>query len=693
MNEHRLPPSPQIQTLRAEAETRLANACVERRAGWCPERLLHELQVHEIELEMQNESLRLAQEAQQELLDRYVVLFDFAPVGYLTLTDSGLIAEANLTVASMLGVERDQLLNCPFDQYIVPSDRQRWQSHRSSALGKDENESLDLLFWRADHEAVVGHLDCRRQQGADGCLTLFISIADITDWKRVEDALSKSEAFSRDILDSVPSEIAVLDRDGIIISVNSAWQRFAEENGVDQSCPAPKIGVGANYLAVCETATGRFSEGALAVRNGIGAVLSGCLRGFSHEYACHWGDDQRWFSMSVTPISLNGYGAVIAHTDITERKLAELQLQVNERRLRLAKEAANLGVFDHGIADGTHEWDSRARELWGFSPTEEMTFEKFMAGVHPDDRAATQAAVDRALDPMESGEYLAEYRVINRQDGTVRHVVANGRVSLIDGRPVRFTGTIKDVSEQKKLEMAARERRSEMELLVNQQVAAHTAAAIAHELNQPLVAVSAYSEAALRMLSETMVNRERLTHALNGAVDQVQRAGQTLHELLAFLHRGETESEPVDINKVVLEALSLAAEGGYADFRQIIELEQGLRPVLANRLQLQKVLVILFQNSVDAMRGAGVSEASITISVRTTGGGSLAHVTVHDSGPGLDPETVHRIFEPFFTTKPDGIGLGLAISRALIEAHGGQLWAEVDSGPGATFHFTLPFAP
>lgn len=547
---------PPAQTLRAEAESSLAKTRRELLAEWSPERLLHELQVHEIELEMQNESMRLAQEAQQESLDRYVALYDFAPIGYLTLTDSGLIIEANLTVASMLGVERHQLLRRRFDEFVSAGDREGWQMHRYIAMGKDEKESLDLSVRCGDKTTFVGHLECRRITGAEGALTLFVSIADIT-----------------------------------------------------------------------------------------------------------------------------------------ERKQAEIQLQLNENRLRLAKEAAHLGVFDHGIADGTHEWDARARELWGFDSTEEMTFEKFMAGVHPDDRAATQAAVDRALDPNGVGEYVAEYRVINRQDGIVRHIAANGRVSFVDGRPVRFTGTIKDISEQKQLELAAGEQRSEMALLVNQQVAAHTAAAIAHELNQPLVAISAYSEAALRMLSENTLNTERLNRALNGAVEQAQRAGRTLHELLEFLHRGETESEPVDLNGAVLDGLALAAESGYADFRQIVELEPDLRPVLANRLQLQKVLVILFQNSVDAMRSAGVAEGAITITVRTMAGGSMAHVTVQDTGPGLESETAHRIFEPFFTTKQGGIGLGLAISRALIEAHGGQLWAEVDRSPGATFHFTLPFAP
>jgi C4-dicarboxylate-specific signal transduction histidine kinase len=115
--------------------------------------------------------------------------------------------------------------------------------------------------------------------------------------------------------------------------------------------------------------------------------------------------------------------------------------------------------------------------------------------------------------------------------------------------------------------------------------------------------------------------------------------------------------------------------------------------VLANRLQLEKVVLNLLNNGVDAMRGAGISTAAISITVRTAEAGKMAQVTVHDSGPGLDAETAKRIFQPFFTTKSEGIGLGLSISRALVESHGGSLWLDLGDNTGATFHFTVPFAP
>jgi two-component system sensor kinase FixL len=124
----------------------------------------------------------------------------------------------------------------------------------------------------------------------------------------------------------------------------------------------------------------------------------------------------------------------------------------------------------------------------------------------------------------------------------------------------------------------------------------------------------------------------------------------------------------------------------------VIELAPELAPVRANRLQVEKVLVNLVQNGIEAMHDAGVESKAITITVRTAADGRMAHITVRDSGPGLDEATLQRMFDPFFTTKASGLGMGLPISRAIIEAHGGRLWVEPPQGAGISVHFTLPFA-
>jgi C4-dicarboxylate-specific signal transduction histidine kinase len=256
----------------------------------------------------------------------------------------------------------------------------------------------------------------------------------------------------------------------------------------------------------------------------------------------------------------------------------------------------------------------------------------------------------------------------------------------------RLVGIVQDITERKLLEINLQTHRNDTESFFKQQVAARTASAIAHELNQPLAAISAYSEVALHALSEKKFNPEKLKRVFEGCVAQAQRAGTSLHELMAFLQQGELVTEAFDLNDLIKDALKMAKGDGYSDFHPILQLDQHMPAVLANKTHIKKVTINLLRNGVEAMRGAGVSNAEITITVRTNTDMNMAHVTIKDKGPGISQDKVRRIFEPFFTTKPTGIGMGLAISRALIETNGGQLWLEPNNKPGATFHFTLPFA-
>lgn len=512
----------------------------------------------------------------------------------------------------------------------------------------------------------------------------FVAVMEnITERKRAADELRKlSQAVEQS-----PVSIMIADLEARIEYVNPA---FTQASGYSS---AEVLGQNPRFLKSGRTPSATHEEAWATL------VTGKIWRG---EFINHRKDGTEYIEIAtIAPIrqadgQVTHYVAVKA--DITELKRTMAELRVSEDRLRLAKAAAGLGIYDRDATTGSLQWDEQARAFFGVGPDEPVDYATFIAGVHPDDREATQAAIDQAFVPPGSGdchnEYSAEYRVVNRDDGSVRHILSNGQVFFVDGRAVRSVGVLKDISAQKKLEREIQERRSDMELLIKQQVAAQTAAAIAHELNQPLVSISAYSEAALRMLRDGTKSPEKLTRALEGAVQQSQRAGRTLHDLLDFLHKGDTTPELVDLTDAVHDALAIAEESGYGGFRQVLELERYLPPVLANRLQLQKVLVNLLHNGVDAMRGAGVPTAPITITVRITAARDMAQVTVQDSGPGLDAETAHRIFEPFFSTKSAGTGLGLAISRALIEAHGGQLWADLESKPdfGATFHFTLPFA-
>lgn len=245
------------------------------------------------------------------------------------------------------------------------------------------------------------------------------------------------------------------------------------------------------------------------------------------------------------------------------------------------------------------------------------------------------------------------------------------------------------ISTRRRHEAELNALRGDMEELLKQQVASQTAAAIAHELNQPLSAVASYTDAALRLLQAGNPAPEKLQRALEGGAAQTQRAGQVVRELLQFFQGREATIEPIDLREAIDRALAVVSSNGMDGVDLTVRLAPELRRVQANRLQIEKVLVNLVCNGVDAMRVAGVNPASIAIHVRPAAESNLAQVTVQDHGPGLSEEAVRRVFQPFYTTKPRGIGMGLSISRSLVEANGGRLWAEASSA-GGIFHFTLP---
>jgi signal transduction histidine kinase len=249
------------------------------------------------------------------------------------------------------------------------------------------------------------------------------------------------------------------------------------------------------------------------------------------------------------------------------------------------------------------------------------------------------------------------------------------------------------ISARRRQEAALKALRAEMEELLKLQVASQTAAAIAHELNQPLSALTSYADAALRMLQAGNPAPEKLQRAVEGGAAQAQRAGQVVRELLHFFQRRDTPIEAIDLRQAIDRALAVVESSGVGGLDPAVDLAPALRPVRASRLQIEKVLVNLVSNGADAMRAAGVSPQSITITVRPAAEDNMAQVTVRDCGPGLSEEAARRVFTPFYTTKPSGIGMGLAVSRALVEANGGRLWTEPAPGRGGIFHFTLPFAP
>lgn len=280
---------------------------------------------------------------------------------------------------------------------------------------------------------------------------------------------------------------------------------------------------------------------------------------------------------------------------------------------------------------------------------------------------------------------------LKRLDGKNFHARMGSLRVQIGGVPV-VSIVLTDISLQKRREKEMADRRNEMAELKKMQIAFQTAAAIAHDLNQPLLAIASYSEAALALLKSDKLELNKIVKAIASCERQAQRAGKSIHELLDHLSIKEVSAEVFDLNKTVGEVVNAARSEHELQFESILILEDRLPPVFANRAHVEKVLFNLLINSIEAMYGIDVSLPVIKITVRTGIDAHSAQLTIQDNGPGIGEGHLHLLFKPFFTTKSKGIGMGLAVSRSLIEANGGQLWVDSREGPGATFHLTLPFA-
>ncbi len=397
--------------------------------------------------------------------------------------------------------------------------------------------------------------------------------------------------------------------------------------------------------------------------------------------------------IGLSPINDHGKHLVLATFHFPDHSQQDKKaLWESEERLLLAKSAAGLGVFDFDLLNQTAVCDERIRELWGFAEDEPISYGKLTDGLHPQDLPIRNTALQRALDPDGNGEYQVEYRVINKKDRSEHWVATTGKVFFSNGNAIRMVGVVRDISNQKKLERDLRKQQAEMELLAKRQMAAQTAAAIAHDINQPLAAISAYSEVALHSVSSGQPDTTQLAYALQGCFTQAQRAGNSLHELLAFLQHSDTKVEAIDLNALLQELIGSIRNDHLYDFDLILELPGDLPAFSGNHTQIRKVLLNLLYNAAEAMRDADISPAIITIRAELTTDGKSIHVSVRDNGPGISSAIAQRLFEPFFTTKPNGIGMGLKISIAMIENLGGKLWMDNAEQNFTTFHFTLPRA-
>ena len=380
--------------------------------------------------------------------------------------------------------------------------------------------------------------------------------------------------------------------------------------------------------------------------------------------------------------SIEFVGAV---TDTTETNRAEEALRRSETYLAEAQRLTHTGSWVWRVAGGdalhlSEEW----YRIYGFDPQEGMpAWEERLQRVHQEDRAKWQAAIDRAI--TEKSDYEVEFRIL-LPDGTVKYIHTAGRPALnASGDLVEFVGSSTDITERKRAE----EAQADLAHINRVTTMGELTASLAHEVKQPIAAASTNANTCVRWLAGDTPNIEEARAAAMRIVKDAKRAGEIISRIRLLFKKGTPERELVDVNEVIREMIVLLrSEATRYSILIRTELAADLPQVMGDRVQLQQVLMNLIINSIDAMKDVdGARELSIK-SQRAENEEVVVSVT--DSGVGLPPQQADQIFNAFFTTKPHGTGMGLRISRSILESHGGRLWAAANSPRGAGFCFTLP---
>jgi PAS domain S-box-containing protein len=375
---------------------------------------------------------------------------------------------------------------------------------------------------------------------------------------------------------------------------------------------------------------------------------------------------------------------------IAERKRIEEELRRSEAHLAEAQRLTHTSSWTWNPATGRLQWSQEHFHIFGFDPEKgEPSYEGAVERIHPEDRPQFKRAVEQAV---RAGSDVDNSFRVALPDGSIRYCRSLGHPTVNESGEIEYVGTVMDVTERMRAEEALRDAQAELARVTRITGMGELAASIAHEINQPLAAVITNSDAALRWLANHPPNLEETREALKRTIRDANRASEVIKRFRALLTKDKPERLAVDINDAVNEVLLLTrSEQQRHQIKVETELAQDLPPVQGDRVQLQQVMLNLILNGIEAMSTVADRPRVLRIRSRMSDTGGLL-VAVEDTGVGIDPANMDRLFNPFFTTKSGGMGMGLAISRSIVEAHGGRLWATPASPHGTVFQFTLPRA-
>jgi two-component system, cell cycle sensor histidine kinase and response regulator CckA len=668
-----VPTTEELQTMLADLQADQSNNFLVFSALKTMEGLVHELQVYQVELEMQNRELREARQSLEAEQQRYVDLYDFAPNGYVTLDEKGVIQAINLPGAQLLGKERSYLLGKPFMVYVAKGESRPFLAHLRRCQQGEEKVTTELTL-KGDRARQIQLLSIPVRDEVQHREFYRTALLDITERKQAESAVRESEARLAGILNSAMDAIITTDAEQRIILFNAAAEEMfrcpahaAIGQPLDQFMPARYHGTHAPHVhAFGATKTTKRRMGGTDVIYG--------LRANGEEFP---------MESSISQVEIGGqHFFTVIHRDITERKQAERRLIEQAAMLNQAQEAILVRDLDGGI----RFWNQGAERLYGWS-AEEVVGRPVKDLLYRGNTSQVEQAMQAVV---ENGEWVGEIRQFAK-DG--RELVIDAHWTLIrdeQGAPQSILAINSDITEKKQLE-AQFLRAQRLESIGT------LASGIAHDLNNVLSPVLM----AVQLLQMRLPD-ESSQRILDVLQQNVLRGSEMVKQVLSFARGTTGERVTIQPKHLLKEVIAILREIFPKNITVHYSVPSDLHSLSGDPTQIHQVLMNLCVNARDAMQASG---GTLTIAAENkfvdqqfagmtpnAKPGQYVVITIADTGTGIAPDLLDKIFDPFFTTKGigHGTGLGLSTVHSIIKSHGGFVTVYSEVGKGTSFHLYLP---
>jgi PAS domain S-box-containing protein len=636
------------------------------------------------ELAAVNEELRKeiaerhrAEEALQETELNARLILHSIPGLVCTMSPTGEVDRFNPQILEYFGKTPAELKGWATSDAVHPDDLSRVVAAFTHSITTGTPYDIEHRCRRAD--GVYRWFQARAlpvRDTADRITGWYVLLTDIDDRKRAEDAIRASERDLNRIINAIPALAWTARPDGAAEFFNQHYLDYVGLSAEQAKDWGWTVAIHPDDLNDVIAMLRRM------IASDQAAECEGRLRRFDGEY--------RWFLFRTNPLrdqfgrTFKWYGT---KTDIDDLKRAEEKLRRSQAFIAEGQRLARLGGFSWHVESGQITWTDQLYCIFEFEPGGLVTLERIGSRVHPEDMSLLGDMIERAQRAASDLEY--EHRLL-MPDQSIKylHLVAHG-TQAPDGR-LEYIGAVQDVTERRLAEEALTQARSDLAHVTRVTSLGVLTASIAHEVSQPLSGIITNASTCLRMLAAEPPNVEGARETAKRTIRDANRASELVTRLRALFSKKTSMTEPVDLNEAAQEVISLSLTELRRN-RVIVQPEfaDDLPVVTGDRVQLQQVILNLLKNASDAM--SAVNDRPRQLQIKTERDtDDQVRLTIQDAGVGLDPRAMDRLFEAFYTTKNDGMGIGLSVSRSIIERHHGRLWAEQNDGPGATFSFSIP---